>query len=383
MTRAVFGDAPSRRCSGMRDPPGRPRSARPAPSEVMSRRNPPSLPRRALPGTTRRARALADSAMRFLAVTGSAAVLTAALAAAAYAARPGRASWPPPRCDQVHPNVQAWLTGILAAVATLFLVRRRRPLPAWPAVTPARSGRAKQWLESAAIGYGLAMLAPVLVQLVGQWVVRDQRGRTARQRSRRLPGARTAVVTLAIVLAAAVAAVAAAQVAGRHGGALARQLPGSRPARPGRQRSWQRWPRRPCRRPGPVSDADTRDHPAQRSRARPGAHAQPVSVHSGNRRQSRRPGHLRRPRADPAGDRRLRSPAWSEAAAINPVLALLGRTVLATPDVTGQARMTSCGPRWPSSPTLVLIVHPRQRGAGHRPRDAPGPAGSVKEGRPG
>jgi Type IV secretion system pilin len=116
----------------------------------------------------RRARALAGVTMRFLTVTGSAAVLTAALAAAAYAA-PGQGVLAAASINQVIHNIQAWLTGILAAVATLFLVVGGvRYLMAGG--DPGEVERAKQSLKSAAIGYGLAVLAPVLVQLVGQWV---------------------------------------------------------------------------------------------------------------------------------------------------------------------------------------------------------------------
>jgi hypothetical protein len=116
----------------------------------------------------RRARALAGVTMRFLTVTGSAAVLTAALAAAAYAA-PGQGVLAAASISQVIHNIQAWLTGILAAVATLFLVVGGvRYLMAGG--DPGEVERAKQSLKSAAIGYGLAVLAPVLVQLVGQWV---------------------------------------------------------------------------------------------------------------------------------------------------------------------------------------------------------------------
>lgn len=106
--------------------------------------------------------------MRFLTVTGSTAVLTAVLAAAAYAA-PGQGVLAAASINQVIHNIQAWLTGILAAVATLFLVVGGvRYLMAGG--DPGEVERAKQSLKSAAIGYGLAVLAPVLVQLVGQWV---------------------------------------------------------------------------------------------------------------------------------------------------------------------------------------------------------------------
>lgn len=115
----------------------------------------------------RRARALAGTVIRLAAVTGTAAVMAAGLGAAAYAAP--AAVLAAASISQVIHNIQAWLTGILAAVATLFLVVGGvRYLMAGG--DPSEVERAKQSLKSAAIGYGLAVLAPVLVQLVGQWV---------------------------------------------------------------------------------------------------------------------------------------------------------------------------------------------------------------------
>lgn len=127
---------------------------------------PASAPPRA--ARYRRARALAGTAVRLAAVTGAAAVMTADLGAAAYAA-PGAGVLAAASINQVIANIQTWLTGILAAVATLFLVVGGvRYLMAGG--DPSEVERAKQSLKSAAIGYGLAVLAPVLVQLVGQWV---------------------------------------------------------------------------------------------------------------------------------------------------------------------------------------------------------------------
>lgn len=115
----------------------------------------------------RRARALAGPLIRLAAVTGAAAVMAVGLGAAAYAAP--AAILAAASISQVIHNIQVWLTGILAAVATLFLVVGGvRYLMAGG--DPSEVERAKQSLKSAAIGYGLAVLAPVLVQLVGQWV---------------------------------------------------------------------------------------------------------------------------------------------------------------------------------------------------------------------
>jgi hypothetical protein len=63
---------------------------------------------------------------------------------------------------QVISNLTAWIIGILAAVATLFLtVGGLRYLAAGG--DPAEVEKAKGALKSAAIGYGLAILAPVIV----------------------------------------------------------------------------------------------------------------------------------------------------------------------------------------------------------------------------
>lgn len=115
-----------------------------------------------------RARALAGPTLRILAVTSAAVALSVVLAAAAYAA-PGHGVLAAASINQVIANIRNWLTGILAAVATLFLVVGGvRYLMAGG--DPSEVDKAKQSLKSAAIGYGLAVLAPVLVQLVGQWV---------------------------------------------------------------------------------------------------------------------------------------------------------------------------------------------------------------------
>jgi hypothetical protein len=62
-------------------------------------------------------------------------------------------------------NIQTWIMGILAAVATLFLV-----LAGVYYVTaggdPAQVDKAKSALKNALVGYGLAVLAPILLQVV-------------------------------------------------------------------------------------------------------------------------------------------------------------------------------------------------------------------------
>ncbi|MET7951040.1 pilin [Micromonospora sp. NPDC005324] len=62
-------------------------------------------------------------------------------------------------------NLQAWLIGILAAVATLFLVLAG---VYWATAggDPAQVDKAKSALKNALIGYGLAVLAPILLGVV-------------------------------------------------------------------------------------------------------------------------------------------------------------------------------------------------------------------------
>ncbi|WP_238448120.1 pilin [Micromonospora sp. 4G55] len=62
-------------------------------------------------------------------------------------------------------NLQTWLMGILAALATLFLVLAG---VYWATAggDPAQVDRAKGALKNALVGYGLAVLAPVLLQVV-------------------------------------------------------------------------------------------------------------------------------------------------------------------------------------------------------------------------
>jgi hypothetical protein len=62
-------------------------------------------------------------------------------------------------------NLQTWVMGILAALATLFLVLAG---VYWATAggDPAQVERAKGALKNALVGYGLAVLAPVLLQVV-------------------------------------------------------------------------------------------------------------------------------------------------------------------------------------------------------------------------
>jgi len=67
--------------------------------------------------------------------------------------------------DQVVSNLTHWIVGILAGLATLFLtIGGLRYLMAGG--DPGEVERAKSALRSAAIGYGLALLAPVIVSVL-------------------------------------------------------------------------------------------------------------------------------------------------------------------------------------------------------------------------
>lgn len=62
-------------------------------------------------------------------------------------------------------NLQTWVMGILAAVATLFLVLAG---VYWATAggDPAQVDKAKGALKNALVGYGLAVLAPILLEVV-------------------------------------------------------------------------------------------------------------------------------------------------------------------------------------------------------------------------
>jgi hypothetical protein len=74
-----------------------------------------------------------------------------------------------PTLNGVIDSLQTWLVGILAALATLFLtIGGIRYIAAGG--DPAEVQRAKTALKSAAIGYALAALAPLLVSILGSVV---------------------------------------------------------------------------------------------------------------------------------------------------------------------------------------------------------------------
>jgi len=113
----------------------------------------------------RRARPAARAARAAAAVAALAAA--AALTAAAQPALAGTAGHvlAVAPIGQVISNITKWITGILAGLATLFLtIGGLRYLMAGG--DPSEVERAKTALRSAAIGYGLAILAPVIVTVL-------------------------------------------------------------------------------------------------------------------------------------------------------------------------------------------------------------------------
>ena len=93
-------------------------------------------------------------------------LLVAAAALAVWWAEPARAAAPaPPTLNGVIDALRTWLVGILAGLATLFLtIGGIRYLVAGG--DPAEVERAKVALKSAAIGYALAALAPLIVSIL-------------------------------------------------------------------------------------------------------------------------------------------------------------------------------------------------------------------------
>ncbi|MGH9078602.1 MAG: pilin [Acidimicrobiales bacterium] len=84
-------------------------------------------------------------------------------------ASPASAATSAPTLSGVIDNLRNWLVGILATVATLFLtIGGLRYLTAGG--DPGQVEKAKTALKSAAIGYALAILAPLLVSILGSIV---------------------------------------------------------------------------------------------------------------------------------------------------------------------------------------------------------------------
>jgi hypothetical protein len=66
-------------------------------------------------------------------------------------------------------NVKVWLTGLLASLATVFLITGGARY-VMAGGDPVRVERAKSAITSAAVGYGFALFAPVAVTIIQQIV---------------------------------------------------------------------------------------------------------------------------------------------------------------------------------------------------------------------
>jgi hypothetical protein len=96
-----------------------------------------------------------------------------AAAALAYTTATVLAASPPAvaatSLNAVLDNLTVWLTGLLASVATVFLIIGAVRYVA-AGGDPVRLERAKSSITSAAIGYGFAIFAPVAVTIIQQIV---------------------------------------------------------------------------------------------------------------------------------------------------------------------------------------------------------------------
>ncbi|XVV10886.1 pilin [Actinoplanes sp. CA-131856] len=101
--------------------------------------------------------------VRHAAPLGAAALIL--LTPAAAHADPGVVAVAANSLPQVVANLQIWIMGILAAVATLFLVLAG-VYRATAGGDPAQVDKSNAAFKNALVGYGLAVLAPVLLQVV-------------------------------------------------------------------------------------------------------------------------------------------------------------------------------------------------------------------------
>ncbi|MDH2426475.1 pilin [Sphaerisporangium sp. TRM90804] len=93
------------------------------------------------------------------------AIISAAVTAPAHAGAIAAPPSDPDQLDRVFDNLRNWLVGLLAALATLmFTVGGVRYLLAGG--DPGEAQKAKAAWKGAALGYGLAMLAPLLVNVL-------------------------------------------------------------------------------------------------------------------------------------------------------------------------------------------------------------------------
>ncbi len=131
----------------------------------------PGRPRPSLGRATRRA----DQPTRLVPVLTVIAVACAVFllgdGSAAHAAEPGAPGTvlAADSIEAVVNNIRTWLVAILAAVATLFLTIGGLRLM-WANGDPGEAEKGKAALKSAAIGYALALLSPLIVTVVAGWV---------------------------------------------------------------------------------------------------------------------------------------------------------------------------------------------------------------------
>ena len=119
-------------------------------------------------GTAALVRLLAAVAVITTVITAASAVLLLGDGSAAHAAQPG-AVLAADSIQAVVNNIRTWLVAILAAVATLFLTIGGLRLM-WANGDPGEAEKGKAALKSAAIGYALALLSPLIVTVVAGWV---------------------------------------------------------------------------------------------------------------------------------------------------------------------------------------------------------------------
>jgi len=104
-----------------------------------------------------------------LAVAAAGGAVIAAIAVTLLAGPAYAAAAAGPSLNTVIDNLRTWLIGILAGAATLFLtVGGLRYLAAGG--DPSQVEKAKVALKSAAVGYALAILAPLLVSILASVV---------------------------------------------------------------------------------------------------------------------------------------------------------------------------------------------------------------------
>jgi hypothetical protein len=123
-------------------------------------------PRRASARPTHHGRATWRLAVVLASVTAATLVFLLDDAATALAApQPGS----PESIEAVVNNIRTWLVALLAAVATLFLTIGGLRLM-WANGDPGEAEKGKAALKSAAVGYALALLSPLIVTVVAGWV---------------------------------------------------------------------------------------------------------------------------------------------------------------------------------------------------------------------